>query len=103
MLVPVVAALIALIAALSGYTMVKYFGIIFLGQPREEKLSQAHDAGIWERVGMLWLAAACVLLGLIPNQIIGLIDPVTQLLVSAGLEQSVCLLYTSDAADDLLC
>ncbi len=89
MLVPVLAALIALIAALSGYTMVKYFGIIFLGQPREEKLSQAHDAGIWERVGMLWLAAACVLLGLIPNQIIGLIDPVTQLLVSAGLEQSV--------------
>jgi hydrogenase-4 component B len=89
MLVPVLAAMIALIAALSGYTMVKYFGIIFLGQPREEKLSQAHDAGIWERVGMLWLAAACVLLGLIPNQIIGLIDPVTQLLVSAGLEQSV--------------
>ena len=89
MLVPVLAALVALIAALSGYTMVKYFGIIFLGQPREEKLSQAHDAGIWERVGMLWLAAACVLLGLIPNQIIGLIDPVTQLLVSAGLEQSV--------------
>ena len=25
----------ALIAALSGYTMVKYFGVIFLGQPRE--------------------------------------------------------------------
>ncbi|HEY5581163.1 MAG TPA: hydrogenase 4 subunit B, partial [Rhodoferax sp.] len=57
MLVPVLAALIALIAALSGYTMVKYFGVIFLGQPREEKLSGAHDAGTWERVGMLWLTA----------------------------------------------
>ena len=89
MLVPVLAALVALIAALSGYTMVKYFGVIFLGQPREEKLSKAHDAGTWERIGMLWLAAACVALGLIPNQVIALIDPVTQLLVSAGLEQSV--------------
>ena len=89
MLVPVLAGLIALIAALSGYTMVKYFGVIFLGQPREEKLSHAHDADTWERIGMLWLTAACVALGLLPNQVIGLIDPVTQLLVSAGLAQSV--------------
>jgi NADH:ubiquinone oxidoreductase subunit 5 (subunit L)/multisubunit Na+/H+ antiporter MnhA subunit len=89
MLVPVLAALIALIAALSGFTMVKYFGVIFLGQPREEKLSRAHDAGPWERIGMLWLAASCVVLGLIPNQVISVIDPVTQLLVSAGLAQSV--------------
>ena len=51
MLIPVVAALIALVAALAGYTMVKFFGVIFLGQPREEKLAQAHDAGAWERVG----------------------------------------------------
>ena len=48
MLIPVVAALIALVAALAGYTMVKFFGVIFLGQPREDKLAQAHDAG---RVG----------------------------------------------------
>lgn len=89
MLVPVLAALIALIAALSGYTMVKYFGVIFLGQPREEKLARAHDAGRWERIGMLWLAASCVVLGLFPNQVISVIDPVTQLLVSAGLAQAV--------------
>ena len=89
MLVPVVAALIALISALSGFTMVKYFGVIFLGQPREEKLSRAYDAGLWERIGMLWLAAGCVVLGLLPNQVIALIDPVTQLLVSAGLAQTV--------------
>ena len=57
MLIPVVAALIALVAALAGYTMVKFFGVIFLGQPREEKLPQAHDAGRWERVGMVWLVA----------------------------------------------
>jgi len=89
MLIPVVAALIALVAALAGYTMVKFFGVIFLGQPREEKLAQAHDAGHWERAGMLWLALGCVLLGLLPVQVIGLLDPVTQMLVGAGLAERV--------------
>ncbi|MEJ8839234.1 hydrogenase 4 subunit B [Ramlibacter sp. AN1133] len=87
MLIPVVAALIALVAALAGYTMVKFFGVIFLGQPREEKLAQAHDAGAWERVGMLWLALGCIALGLLPVQFIQFIDPVTQQLVGAGLGQ----------------
>ena len=89
MLVPVVAALIALVAALAGYTMVKFFGVIFLGLPREEKLAQAHDAGAWERVGMLWLALGCVALGLLPVQFIQFIDPVTQQLVGAGLGPSL--------------
>ena len=85
MLIPIVAALIALIAALAGYAMVKFFGVIFLGQPREEKLKEAHDAGIWERIGMVWLAAWCIALGLFPNFLIGLIDTVTTPLVGAGL------------------
>ncbi|MCO5106881.1 MAG: hydrogenase 4 subunit B [Burkholderiaceae bacterium] len=89
MLIPVVAALIALVAALAGYTMVKFFGVIFLGQPREDKLAQAHDAGRWERAGMLWLVAGCVALGLLPNQFIQLIDPVTRELVQAGLGATV--------------
>src|SRR6185369_648239 len=55
MLIPIVAALIALVAALAGYTMVKFYGISFLGRPREEKLAQAHDAGLWERIGTFWL------------------------------------------------
>lgn len=89
MLIPVVAALIALVAALAGYTMVKFFGVIFLGQPREEKLAQAHDAGRWERAGMLWLALGCVALGLLPTQFIQLIDPVTRQLVGSGLGAKV--------------
>ena len=85
MLIPVVAAGIVLVTALAGYTMVKFFGIIFLGQPREEKLHHAHDAGSWERLGMLWLAAGCIGLGLMPTIVIQFIDPVTHLLVGAGL------------------
>ena len=85
MLLPVVAGAIALIAALAGFAMVKFFGIIFLGQPREEKLAQAHDAGRLERIGLLWLATGCILLGLLPNVVIALLDPVTRLLVDGGL------------------
>lgn len=89
MLIPVVTAVIALVAALAGYTMVKFFGVIFLGQPREDKLAQAKDAGNRERIGMSWLALACVGLGLFPTQFIQLIDPVTQRLVGAGLGDRV--------------
>ena len=37
MLVPVAAAAVALAAALAGYVMVKFYGVVFLGQPRELK------------------------------------------------------------------
>ena len=71
--------------ALAGFAMVKFFGVVFLGQPREEKLTQAHDASRLERFGLLWLAAGCVLLGLLPNVVIALLDPVTRQLVGGGL------------------
>jgi hypothetical protein len=85
MIVPIVAAAIALVAALSGYVMVKFFGIIFLGQPRESKLDAAHDAAAWERAGLCWLVLGCLALGLLPVQFIFVIDRVTQLLVGFGL------------------
>ena len=75
MLIPVVAALIALVAALAGYTMVKFFGVIFLGQPREDRLAAGARCRPWERAGMLWLVAGCIALGLLPVQFIQLIDP----------------------------
>ncbi|MCC7285512.1 MAG: hydrogenase 4 subunit B [Burkholderiaceae bacterium] len=89
MLIPVVAALIALVTALAGYTMVKFFGVIFLGQPREPALLKAHDANAWQRAGMAWLLAGSVLLGLLPIQFIQWVDPVTRTLVGAGLGPTV--------------
>lgn len=70
MLLPMGAALVALAAALSGYVMVKFFGVIFLGQPREAALTRAHDAGILKRIGLVWLALACVALGLLPTYVV---------------------------------
>ena len=88
MLVPVAAAAVALTAAIAGYVMVKFFGVIFLGQPREEHLAQAHDAGYLERVGLVWLAALCVLLGLFPVAVIEHLDGATRYLLGAGVYAS---------------
>jgi formate hydrogenlyase subunit 3/multisubunit Na+/H+ antiporter MnhD subunit len=88
-LVPVVAAGVALVAALGGYVMVKFFGVIFLGQLREPRLARSHDAATWERIGLVWLAAGCLALGLAPTLVIALIDPVTHLLVGAGVGGTV--------------
>jgi len=70
MLLPMGAALLVLAVALAAYVMVKFFGVIFLGQPREAALQQAEDAGWLERLGLLWLACGCILLGLVPVQVI---------------------------------
>jgi hypothetical protein len=53
-----------LAVALSAYVMVKFYGVIFLGRPREPHLAYAHDAGRRERAALAYLAAGCVLLGL---------------------------------------
>jgi hydrogenase-4 component B len=77
MLVPIVAAVIALVGALAGYVMVKFFAIVFLGQPREPALVHAHDAGRWERLAFGWLLAACVGLGLFPVHVVSALAHVT--------------------------
>ena len=88
MLVPIFAAGLVLVAALAGYVMVKFFGVIFLGRPREERLEKAVDASGLERLGLLWLAALCVLLGIFPVAVIEVIDPIPFTLVGRGLAQS---------------
>lgn len=89
MLIPLVAAAVALVVALAGYAMVKFYGVVFLGQPREEKLLQAHDASGWERAGLAWFAAGTLAMGLFPVPVIDLVDRVTHVLVGSGLAQIV--------------
>lgn len=85
MLIPVAAAALVLTGAAAGYVMVKFYGVIFLGQPREERLLAAKSAGKWERAGLLWLAAGSVLLGLIPFFVIDHLAGASNLLVGASL------------------
>ena len=62
--------------------MVKFYGVIFLGRPREPDLVHAHDAGRRQRVALAMLAIGCVLLGIFPVTVIGAIDHVNALLVA---------------------
>jgi hydrogenase-4 component B len=85
MLIPVSAAALVLAAALAGYVMVKFYGVIFLGQRREETLAAAHDADPFQRAGLVWLALGCVLLGVFPLVVIARLDYVTALLVGQAI------------------
>jgi formate hydrogenlyase subunit 3/multisubunit Na+/H+ antiporter MnhD subunit len=85
MVVPVAAALVVLVAALAGFAMVKFYGIIFLGQMREPGLKDAHDAGTLEKVGLVWLALITLLLGIFPSTVIMRIDAATRQLLGTGL------------------
>jgi formate hydrogenlyase subunit 3/multisubunit Na+/H+ antiporter MnhD subunit len=89
MVVPVAAAVVALVAALAGFAMVKFYGIIFLGQMREPALKDAHDAGPWERIGLVWLAGLTFLLGVLPTAVISVIDAATQQMLGTGLADKV--------------
>jgi NADH:ubiquinone oxidoreductase subunit 5 (subunit L)/multisubunit Na+/H+ antiporter MnhA subunit len=67
MLIPLGAAVLALTAALAAYVMVKFYGVIFLGQHREPSLEHAHDADWLERIGLAWLALGCIAIGVMPE------------------------------------
>lgn len=81
MAVPLGAAVVALVAGLAAYVMVKFYGVVFLGRPRESKLNQATDAGPWERGALTWLAIGCVALGLFPAAMIHVFRPTLTLLI----------------------
>lgn len=84
-LVPIVAAVLALSGALTGMCFVKVYGVAFLGQHRHELPQKPREASRWERAGMLWLALACLALGLLPTFMIAALDKVSMALVGAGL------------------
>jgi hydrogenase-4 component B len=83
MLVPLGAAVLALTAALAAYVMVKFYGVIFLGKPRETSLAEAHDANWLERLGLCWLALGCILIGVLPQLALKAAGAVTGKLLGA--------------------
>jgi formate hydrogenlyase subunit 3/multisubunit Na+/H+ antiporter MnhD subunit len=83
MLVPLATGALVLAVALSAYVMVKFYGVVFLGRPREPHLAYAKDAGWYERVAFVWLVAGCVVLGIFPVNVIRMLDPVNAMLVGS--------------------
>ncbi len=80
-LLPIAAAVLALTGALAAATFVKVYGIAFLGKARTRHAAHAREVPRGMRVGMVLLAALCLLLGVLPTTVIGVIDAIPQLLI----------------------
>ena len=87
--VPALAAIgaLALIGGLAAACFAKAFGIVFLGEPRGEEVSHAHEAPAAMRWPMLILAGLCAAIGLLaPMAVRGLVAPVS---AATGLSSEV--------------
>jgi formate hydrogenlyase subunit 3/multisubunit Na+/H+ antiporter MnhD subunit len=93
MFVPLGAAVLALTAALAAYVMVKFYGVVFLGQPREASLADAHDASWLERIGLLWLALGCIAIGVVPQLALRPAAGVTGMLLGATIHPAGSLWF----------
>jgi formate hydrogenlyase subunit 3/multisubunit Na+/H+ antiporter MnhD subunit len=84
-IVPIVAAVLALSGALTGMCFVKVYGVAFLGQHRHELTRVPAEASVFERAGMVWLTAGCVVLGLLPVFMVEQLNEVVHALTGASL------------------
>ena len=80
-LIPSVGAVLALSAALAAACFVKAFGVTFLGRPRSPVVAKAGEADHFSLAAMLFLAALCLLAGILPGFVIDALAPLTQSLV----------------------
>jgi len=66
---------LALIGGLAAACFVKAFGVVFLGEPRSEAASKAHEANRLMRVPMILDALLCIAIGLWPLGAVQLVAP----------------------------
>jgi hydrogenase-4 component B len=57
-------------AALAVYCFVKVIGLVLLGLPRRAECAQASEVPVGMRASMVFLAAACVALGVLPGLLV---------------------------------
>ena len=85
-LLPITAAMLAVTGALAAACFVKVYGVAFLGQARSRHVRRAREVSLGMRAGQALLAALCLLLGVLPTTVVGLLNPVSQLLLGQGLD-----------------
>ncbi len=71
-------------AALAVYCFVKVIGLVLLGLPRRPECAQASEAPGAIRASMVFLAAGCVLLGVLPGPLVGRLAALSPGSVSLG-------------------
>jgi hydrogenase-4 component B len=83
LLIPAVGALLALSAALAAACFVKAFGVTFLGRPRTPAAEHAQETDRLSLAAMFFLAALCLVAGVLPGLFIDALAPVMESLVGA--------------------
>ncbi len=86
-LVPAVGALLALSAALAAACFVKAFGVSFLGRARTPAAAAAQETDSNSLAAMYFLAALCLVAGILPGFFIDALAPVTKSLVGVSMPQ----------------
>jgi formate hydrogenlyase subunit 3/multisubunit Na+/H+ antiporter MnhD subunit len=82
-LVPAVGALLALSAALAAACFVKAFGVTFLGRARTKAAERATETDRFSLAAMYFLAALCLVAGILPGLFIDALAPIADNLVGA--------------------
>ena len=80
-ILPITAALLALTGALAAAAFVKVYGVAFLGKARERRAGHAREVPAGMLIGMGMLAMLCLVLGILPTTVIGVLEFVPQLLL----------------------
>jgi hydrogenase-4 component B len=84
-LVPAVGALLALSAALAAACFVKAFGVSFLGRARTPAAANARETDGASLAAMFFLAALCLVAGILPGVFIDALAPVTKALTGVSM------------------
>ncbi|RMG38331.1 MAG: hydrogenase 4 subunit B [Gammaproteobacteria bacterium] len=87
-LLPLAAAMLALTGALAAACFVKVYGVAFLGQARTRPVRRAREVTLGMRIGQGWLAALCLLLGVLPTLVVGALNGIPELLIDQSLPKA---------------
>jgi hydrogenase-4 component B len=69
--------ILALTAGIAVTAFVRVYAIAFLALPHSKEAAEAHETSWWMRIAMGYLAAFCVLLGILPTFVLSILDRVT--------------------------
>lgn len=87
-LVPIVAAMLALTAALGAAAFVRAYGIGFLGQARSRAVRRAREVSLGMRTAQGLLALLCLVLGVLSTQVVETLARIPEQLFGQGLPQA---------------
>jgi formate hydrogenlyase subunit 3/multisubunit Na+/H+ antiporter MnhD subunit len=84
-LVPAVGGLLALSAALAAACFVRAFGVTFLGRPRAPAATYAKETDSFSLASLFFLAALCLVTGVLPGVFIDALAPVSKGLLGVSM------------------